>query len=60
MPRLPLASTRTWTTTVALLPKHLVTPGGRRPNFSHHVYELGELASAVELTVKPWATGSQA
>ncbi|KWS92805.1 replication initiation protein [Pseudomonas syringae] len=32
-------------------------PWWETTEFHSHIYELGELASAVELTVKPWATG---
>ncbi|KAA8697102.1 replication initiation protein [Pseudomonas cannabina] len=39
---------------VAKTPGH---PWWETTEFHSHVYELGELASAVELTVKPWATG---
>ncbi|WP_122223335.1 replication initiation protein, partial [Pseudomonas syringae group genomosp. 3] len=39
---------------VAKTPGH---PWWETTEFHNHVYELGELASAVELTVKPWATG---
>ncbi|GKQ47982.1 replication initiation protein [Pseudomonas syringae] len=38
---------------VAKTPGH---PWWETTEFHSHVYELGELASAVELTVKPWAT----
>ncbi|MCK0551010.1 replication initiation protein [Pseudomonas syringae] len=39
---------------VAKTPGH---PWWETTEFHNHVYELGELAGAVELTVKPWATG---
>nr|AAZ29764.1 RepA [Pseudomonas syringae pv. theae] len=39
---------------VAKTPGH---PWWETTEFHNHVYELGELASAVELTFKPWATG---
>ncbi|ALE01101.1 replication initiation protein [Pseudomonas syringae] len=39
---------------VAKTPGH---PWWETTEFHNHVYELGELASAVELSVKPWATG---
>nr|AAZ29766.1 RepA [Pseudomonas avellanae] len=39
---------------VAKTPGH---PWWETTEFHSHLYQLGELASAVELTVKPWATG---